>query len=92
MNPDDFKQAYQGHPRLAGDAESLVKEVQRNEQSFNAMIFWRDFREIGIALLLLPAWLYLGIMFQPAWSPPCGATCRVDARASERPLPSCSGE
>jgi hypothetical protein len=70
MNPDDFKQAYQGHPRLAGDAESLLKEVQRNEQSFNAMIFWRDFREIGIALLLLPAWLYLGIMFQPAWSPP----------------------
>jgi hypothetical protein len=70
MDPDDFEQVDQGHPRLSGDAEFLLKEVQRNEQSFNAMIFWRDFREIGIALLLVPAWLYLGIMFQPAWSPP----------------------
>jgi hypothetical protein len=70
MDPDDFEQADQGHARLSGDAEFLLNEVQRNEQSLNAMTFWRDFREIGIALLLVPAWLYLGIMFQPAWSPP----------------------
>ena len=25
------------------------------------MIFWRDFREVGVALLMLPLWFYLGV-------------------------------
>ena len=68
MNPDDLKQAWQGQPHLALDADLLLKEVKRNEQSFNAMIFWRDFREVGIALVMVPLWLYLGVKDALPWT------------------------
>jgi hypothetical protein len=32
------------------------------------MIFWRDFREVGIAMLLLPVWFYLGAMISLPWT------------------------
>src|SRR3954451_17696328 len=67
-NPDEFKRAWQGQPRLTVDAELLLKEVQRNEQSFNAMIFWRDFREVGLALVMVPLWIYLGVKNSSPWT------------------------
>jgi uncharacterized membrane-anchored protein len=42
--------------------------VQRNEQSFNAMIFWRDFREVGVAVILVPLWFYLGAKNSSPWT------------------------
>lgn len=71
MDPDKYQQAWQAHAsqtRVTIDAELLLKEVQRNQRKFRATIFWRDCREIGIALLLLPVWLYLGIMFPLPWT------------------------
>jgi len=74
MNPDelnetdDLKQAWQGQPRLTVDADLLLKEVQRNEQSFAVMIFWRDFREVGVALVMVPLWIYLGIKDALPWT------------------------
>ena len=65
---DDFKQAWKGQPRMKIDADLLLKEVQRNEQSFNAMIFWRDFREVGIALVTVPLWIYLGVRNSSPWT------------------------
>ncbi len=66
-NPGDYKRAWQGQRRLSVDAE-LLKEVQRNEQSFDAMIFWRDFREVGVALVMVPLWLYLGAKNSLPWT------------------------
>jgi hypothetical protein len=74
MNPDDFhetddyKQAWQGQPRMKTDAELLLKEVQRNDQSFAVMIFWRDFREVGLALVMVPLWVYLGVKGAQPWA------------------------
>ena len=71
MNPDNFQQAWhtQSSPaRLTIDAELLLKEVQRNQQNFNATIFRRDVREVGIALLMVPLWLYLGVKFSLPWA------------------------
>ena len=32
------------------------------------MIFWRDVREIGIALVMVPLWLYLGVKDSLPWT------------------------
>jgi hypothetical protein len=71
MDPDNLKQAWQTQPsktRLTIDAELLLKEVQRNEQYLAATIFWRDVREVGISLLMMPLWIYLGIRLSLPWT------------------------
>lgn len=68
MNPDDAKHAWQTPTRLTIDAELLLKEVQRNERYFTVMIFWRDVREVGVSLLMVPVWLYLGIQHASPWT------------------------
>src|SRR5260370_29411347 len=71
MEPDKYQQAWQAHAsqaRVAIDADLLRTEVQRAERNFRATIFCRDFREIGIALLLLPSWCYLGHRWSSPWT------------------------
>jgi hypothetical protein len=71
MDPDSFKQAWQTQPsqtRLTIDAELLLKEVRCNERYFSAMIFWRDVREVGVCLVTVPVWLYLGAKFSLPWT------------------------
>lgn len=68
MNPDDFKQAWQGQTRPTIDAELLLKEVQRNERYFTAMILCRDIREVGVSLLMVPLWLYMGVKISLPWT------------------------
>lgn len=67
-NPDDFQQAWQSQGRPSIDVALLLNEVRRNERLFTAMIFWRDVREIGVSLILVPVWIYLGIRFSLPWS------------------------
>ncbi len=71
MNPDDFKQTWQtqsSQTRLTSDADLLLKEVRRNQQNFTATIFWRDVRDVGIGLLLVPVWIYLGVKLSLPWT------------------------
>ncbi len=71
MNPDNLKQAWQtqtSQTRLTLDAELLLKEVQRNQRSFTATIFWRDVREVGTSLLMVPVWLYMGVRLSLPWT------------------------
>ncbi len=71
MNPDDFKPAWRSQAtqtRLTIDADLLLQEVRRNQQSFAATIFWRDVREVGISLLMVPVWIYLGVKFSLPWT------------------------
>jgi hypothetical protein len=71
MNPESFKQTWQtqtSQTRLAIDADLLLEEVQRNQRRFTATIFWRDVREVGIALVLVPVWIYLGRKSSQPWT------------------------
>ncbi|MCH9654827.1 MAG: hypothetical protein K0U86_19280 [Planctomycetes bacterium] len=71
MDPDKYQQAWQAHSsqtRVTIDVDLLRKEVQREEQNFRAMIFWRDFREVVVALLMIPMWFYLGITTSSPWT------------------------
>jgi hypothetical protein len=71
MNPDEYKRAWQtqaAQPRLTIDAELLLQEVRRNQRYFTAIIFWRDVREVGVALLMVPLWLYMGVKLSLPWT------------------------
>lgn len=71
MDPDDFQQAWRAQPpekRLEADAESLLDEVRRKQAEFAAVILWRDVREIGVSLLMIPLWIYLGLTGSLPWT------------------------
>lgn len=71
MNPDDFKQAWRtqsSQARLTIDPDLLLNEVRRNQRRFAAIIFCRDVREVGVALLMVPVWIYLGIRWSSPWT------------------------
>ena len=71
MNPDDLKQAWRAQTsqtRLTIDADLLLKEVRRNQKAFTAMLFWRDVREVGVCLLMVPVWFYLGAKYSLPWT------------------------
>ncbi len=70
MESDEMKQAWQAagaSPRQTIDANLLLTEVRRNEQSFRAMIFLRDLREITVALVLIPVWIVMGRWIKLPW-------------------------
>jgi CubicO group peptidase (beta-lactamase class C family) len=69
--PDKYQQAWQAQSsqaRVAVDANVLLNEVQRSQENFQAMIFWRDFREVAVALMLLPIWFVMGYTLSLPWS------------------------
>ena len=68
MNPDPIKPAWQAQPRPAIDAEQLLAEVRRDRQQFAATLFWRDVREVGLSLLMVPLWFYLGAALALPWT------------------------
>ena len=71
MNLDNLQQAWQtqtSQTRLASDSELLLQEVRRNQRHFTASVYWRDVREVGTALLLVPLWLYLGVRLSLPWT------------------------
>lgn len=71
MNPDNFQQAWQAqtsHTRPSIDTEIVLNEVRRKQRQFTACIFWRDVREVGVALLLVPLWFYLGLKLALPWT------------------------
>jgi hypothetical protein len=71
MNPDELKQAWQSQVsqrRLTIDADALFKEVRHNERHFRRIIFWRDVREVGVALLMVPLWIWLGLKETLPWT------------------------
>ncbi len=50
------------------DTDLLTKEMQRSQQSFRSTVFWRDARELGVGLLFIPLWIYLGIAMALPWT------------------------
>lgn len=71
MELDKFQQAWKSDAaqlRVSIDIELLTKEMQRSQQSFRSTVFWRDVRELGVGLLMIPIWIYLGIAMALPWT------------------------
>src|SRR4051812_28248762 len=68
MDPDPLQEAWQSQPPPAIDADQLVREFRRGQQQFAAMIFWRDVREVGVSLILLPVWVGMGVGLGLPWT------------------------
>lgn len=71
MNPDELKEAWKMQALqggFAGDAEQLLQEVQRKQQAFDSTILLRDIREVGVALLMVPVWLVMGLRMSLPWT------------------------
>ena len=69
--PDKFQQAWQAQSsqtRVTVDSDLLLKEVQRSQRDFRTTIFLRDFREVFVAILMLPSWFYMGITMSLPWT------------------------
>lgn len=66
MDPEKLRQAWQSQPsgsQIRIDADVLMREVRRNQHSFRATIFWRDFREIFAAIAVLVV-VFLDVAFR----------------------------
>ncbi|NJM54838.1 MAG: hypothetical protein HC841_01905 [Verrucomicrobiae bacterium] len=50
------------------NARLLLNEVRRNERQFQSVLFWRDTREIGVALFLVPVWFAMGAKLDLPWT------------------------
>jgi len=60
-------QSQQGVCKLNIDSDILLKEVKRNKKWFEAAVFWRDVREVGVAFIMFVFFLYCGLE-QNIWS------------------------
>jgi CubicO group peptidase (beta-lactamase class C family) len=65
MNFEDLQKAWQSQDagaRVRVNADVLLGGVRHKQRQFRAMIFWRDVREVGVAALLVPVFIYAGWM------------------------------
>jgi CubicO group peptidase (beta-lactamase class C family) len=71
MDPDQYQRAWRAQSsqtRVTIDADLLLKQVQRGQQVLRAATFFGDFGVIGILLLLLPVWIYMGMTAALPWT------------------------
>ena len=71
MNPDELKQAWQTQSspnKLTIDPQLLLQEVRRNQKAFAAGIDRRDMIEVGVGLVMLPMWFYIGWAAALPWT------------------------
>jgi CubicO group peptidase (beta-lactamase class C family) len=65
MNFEDFQKTWQHQDAtkmISINADVLLREVRRNQQQFRRTIFWRDVREVGIAAVLIPVFIFMGLV------------------------------
>lgn len=71
MNPDNLQQVWQSQlagRRLTIHADVLLRHLERSRQNFAGLIFWRDVREVGISLVLVPVWIWIGVAEALPWT------------------------
>lgn len=63
MDFDGTQQVWQSQeePTVTVHSEALLREVRRNERSFQVTVFWRDVREVLVAAVLAVMFLRTGI-------------------------------
>ena len=63
MNLDDFQKSWQSQDaanKISINADVLLNEVRRQQQCFRRTIFWRDVREVSVAAVLIPIFIFMG--------------------------------
>ncbi|MEW4489929.1 hypothetical protein AB1L42_17735 [Thalassoglobus sp. JC818] len=71
MNLDDYRQAWkadEAQMNVTMNTDLLTEEVHRSHDRFQSMIYWRDFREVGVSLVMIPIWLVMGSMLSLPWT------------------------
>ncbi len=71
MELDKYQQAWKSDAaqlRVSIDAELLAKEVQQSHDAFRSMILWRDIREVGSSLVMIPIWFVMGYGMSLPWT------------------------
>jgi len=71
MNLDELKAVWQSQTstrRLTIDAEVLLQQLQRNKKSFETAVFWCYFREVGVSLVMVPVWIWIGLRYDLPWT------------------------
>jgi hypothetical protein len=71
MEPDKLQQAWQAHSsetHVTVDANSLLNAVERNQQEMRAAITLGDVVGIGVPLVMLPVWIYMGVASASPWT------------------------
>jgi len=64
MNFDDFQKSWQSQDaakKISINVDVLLNEVRRHQQCFRRTIFWRDVREVGVAAVLVPVFIAVGL-------------------------------
>ena len=65
MELDKYQQAWKSdasQTRVSINADLLAIEVQRTQRDFQSMIFWRDVREVGTSLVMIPVWFVVLVL------------------------------
>lgn len=71
MTLDEFQQAWKAESarvQVVIDGELLSQKVQQSQSAFRSMIFWRDVREVGVSLVMIPIWLAMGRLLSLPWT------------------------
>lgn len=71
MDLDKYQRAWKAQAsqvRVSFDADLLSQEVQQSHEAFRSMIFWRDVREVGTSLVMIPIWIVMGIVMSLPWT------------------------
>ncbi|MFH1370242.1 MAG: hypothetical protein ABII09_03005 [Planctomycetota bacterium] len=61
MTFDELQKTWQkdaASSKLTIDSELLIREVKRNKEAFESSIFWRDFREVAVAVVMVCVFLH----------------------------------
>lgn len=71
MNPDDFQQAWRAsspQSHLSINSDLLIQDLRRRQLQFEYMTVARDIREVVVALIMVPVWLFLGWAWSLHWT------------------------
>ncbi|MEZ6034926.1 MAG: hypothetical protein R3C17_17680 [Planctomycetaceae bacterium] len=71
MSPDKYQQAWKAEAsqvKVTFDANLLSKEVWKSRENFRSLIFWRDVREVGTSLVMIPVWFVMGNFIPVPWT------------------------
>ena len=71
MSLDKFREAWKAEAsqiQVTFDADTLTREVQQSQNAFRSMIYWRDLREIVVALVMIPMWIVMGYCTSSPWT------------------------
>ncbi|MHC4476870.1 MAG: hypothetical protein ACYTEL_14580 [Planctomycetota bacterium] len=64
MTFDQLQKTWQSQQtgfQLTIDSDMLLREVKRNKNHFESVVFWRDVREVGIAFAMFLFFVYAGV-------------------------------